>query len=412
MKRVHRDDVDEKLKNMPKPSVNVSKKKKIHNSLMNMDIQRSVKKPSFFRGNDLKSLGGFVAIGALVLFVFVATLIVDNYRKGDEILGDIENEMDNEIEVHQEEAKRTVYDEVFGLYIYEYLFKGESNHWEGEFYYFGEGVSGDVSYKVGNQTIEAQGLHSYELKLTYKGESVDIQNVEELEITTSVKGDSKKWEQSTNNLQSDKEYWISGIGFDGRRGSIKENDEYIEITVKWGNQEETITLYSSHLDEWEDRGPAVAHLQEIVSMYIDDSIDFMDLAYRTYHLHSENNTPYLVIASSEELEQSFKDTVLKLVDNKFDVEFRKVEFSRQQLFHTDVGLNKRLIEEKEYQSENFEIYFVREFTFENRVGIGIAPYTDQHAQELYDYLDTDDILVLDATEEQYEDLLRDYNINN
>ncbi|WML44309.1 membrane lipoprotein lipid attachment site-containing protein [Neobacillus sp. PS3-40] len=117
---------------------------------------------------------------------------------------------------------------------YGYIFKGESEHWNGEYSFRGTELWGE---KDGRTTYSNE--NSYELVLKYKGTLKDFSSVKNLEYSyqTSTGGGSGNMEF----VKPPKEAIIKSEG-SSQGGARVSEDEVIKVRVKWNKHEETFTL--------------------------------------------------------------------------------------------------------------------------------------------------------------------------
>lgn len=101
----------------------------------------------------------------------------------------------------------------------EYVFEGESEHWE--------------SYL---KVSEAAGAKTEEFVVKYKGEVEELSNIEEIQYSYDASRTSEKTTRTFGN-EPPKQKVFSSSG-----SSLIGEGETIKVTVKWGDNEETMEL--------------------------------------------------------------------------------------------------------------------------------------------------------------------------
>ncbi|MBU9723864.1 MULTISPECIES: hypothetical protein [Bacillaceae] len=384
MKHEKHDFLDEQLKSMPKPPLSDDKKHMLHDIVMKQEIPEKETGNNFFKTNIIQGLGGFVAIAALLLFVYGATTLLETPgQQGG---------------ANQEES--WLPDDVDGeTTIKEYLFVGESENWVGEFYYYGE----EVWWENGGVT-KRDGNNSEEVVVTYRGELEELASLQEFVITYSL-GSNRGSNSSSMRTTFDhpphkKEFSTSGSGGDGR---LSEEDS-IHVSVIWDDQEETMELkISDELKSWDGAtGPTIHHvkwraenyLSHVMGPEVDIYLEWELVIGDTWDVDEELERN-LIVLTTEPVAGDYQEEVRDIVGRDSHVEFIIMEYTTDQLFEKHRYIYDSIFGSGEFQTENFEIKDVWVNILQNRVEIGIDPLNEENTQEIYEYFGEDMINVVE-----------------
>ncbi|QUW23842.1 hypothetical protein JSQ81_01570 [Sporosarcina sp. Marseille-Q4063] len=118
----------------------------------------------------------------------------------------------------------------------DYIFKGESSHWIGEYVF-----KGTEKWKEKNKRTTLSSESRYTLAIKYKGDLSELASVKNLSYfyQTSLgsgSGETLEFDESPNQIL----FTISGGGT-----TTMNKDEVIEVTVKWDSFEESFELRST-----------------------------------------------------------------------------------------------------------------------------------------------------------------------
>ncbi|WP_240508100.1 membrane lipoprotein lipid attachment site-containing protein [Virgibacillus indicus] len=119
---------------------------------------------------------------------------------------------------------------------YDYIFTGESEHWEAEYSFSGTEIWGEED---GTTTYSNENRD--EFVLTYKGTLKELSSLESLEYSydTSAGGGSGTREFD----EPPKEVTFKSGGSTGNGAKVND-DEVIQVKVKWNDYEESFELHN------------------------------------------------------------------------------------------------------------------------------------------------------------------------
>lgn len=116
----------------------------------------------------------------------------------------------------------------------DYKFRGESDHWEAEYSYKGTETWGEDG---GIKTYTNED--SYEFVLKYKGTLEELSSMRKLEYSYSTLHSNGKTIQEFSEPTTTITFTSSGEAINGAKVN---EDEVIQVNVKWNNFEESILL--------------------------------------------------------------------------------------------------------------------------------------------------------------------------
>ncbi|MBU9712492.1 hypothetical protein [Evansella tamaricis] len=376
-KHDHLDELDKELKSMPKPPLEEHKKYKVHETIMSATSSANKEERSFSQ-KYIHGLGGFAAVAALLLFVYGATMFLgESDHRGDEGTG---------LPIEEEAT------------VYEFLFEGESEHWYGEYYYYGE----ETVWRNEAGVPQHLGNHSYQIVVTYKGELVDLESIDFIEINWSQDASGGSMTRSISDGELRKKEFASSGGGSGGRNNINK-DQVIEVTVKWAGLEESFELVvsnSDQLDQWENRGPAMFQLTMMVQNYLLRKLGpETDIYSNTdYDWDEELGRWVMVVAMTEAIHEDWKEDILEIVDGKVPVEFIISRYTNEELSKKQEELAEQMMDENMFESYGFEVQDIFINQRENKVQLGIKPYTEENAQIVHHYFGEEMIHITEAME--------------
>lgn len=115
-----------------------------------------------------------------------------------------------------------------------YLFRGESDHWQGEYK-----LQGTDKWKELDKRTMLSSASNYELKLIYKGDLSGLSSVEEISIAYQAPHGGGSQTMEFDEPLTMKVFEMNGTS--GNSATIN-FDESVEIIVKWDTFEESFEL--------------------------------------------------------------------------------------------------------------------------------------------------------------------------
>lgn len=118
----------------------------------------------------------------------------------------------------------------------DYKFKGESEHWEAEYVYRGTEV-----WKKDNGERTYSNEDSYQFLLKYKGSLEELSSIRKLEYAHKTNSSGGETTKEFDGPPEELLFTASGASEGGTK--INE-DEVIQVNVKWGDLEESFELHN------------------------------------------------------------------------------------------------------------------------------------------------------------------------
>ncbi|MCD8511249.1 MAG: hypothetical protein LRY73_16195 [Bacillus sp. (in: Bacteria)] len=361
----NKDYLDRKLNSMPKPDLSNSKKQTIHEALM------KVEKPEEGKGlftRVFAGAGGLVVIASLVAFVFMATLLTGD----EERMGPEETEK-------PEPGDREVL---------EYYLIGESDNWSGEFYFYGEKF-----YWDDDGDVTSSAYYSDEIRLTYKGELVELATIEELEVSyQKPRGSNGSMRRTYEDYPPDSnEFTITG----GGSGMNLIEDDTVHVTVKWGDMEESFEINKvTDVEEWEKRGFSLSILGDVIKNYITKEVGEARVAHAGMGVNEQEDW-ILEVMVTEMLDEELEKKVREMAGD-LPVVFKIAEYTEEELWEKYHEIETIVYAEEGFSFEGFDFVDVGINPTANRVEIWIHPFTEENIQHVYDLFGEEMLEVVDS----------------
>lgn len=116
----------------------------------------------------------------------------------------------------------------------EYLYEGESEHWEAVFLY-----KGQQKKKKEDNVTRFETKDDKNLELRYKGKLEDLSSVRNLKYSYETSSSSAEHIEELDEPLKSPTLHLTGMS---KGGQLIEKDEVIKVKVKWDDEEETLLL--------------------------------------------------------------------------------------------------------------------------------------------------------------------------
>ena len=117
---------------------------------------------------------------------------------------------------------------------HDYLFTGESEHWQGEYVHKGTDI-----WREKNKQITLSSESNYTMRLIYKGALSELASVKKMSYTYKAPHGNGSHTMEFDEPPTNKIYTDSGAS---TSSATINTDEVVEITVKWDTFEESFKL--------------------------------------------------------------------------------------------------------------------------------------------------------------------------
>lgn len=352
---------------MPKPDLTDSKKQAIHEALMRVKTEKTEDGKGLFH-RIFAGVGGLAVIASLVAFVFMATLFTgDEERLGPE---ETDRPEPGETQVH------------------EYYLIGESENWSGEYYFYGEQYYWDDNGKLARNSF-----YSDEIKLTYKGELVELSAIEELEISYEMpRGSSGAMHRTYDgNPPDSNEFTITG----GGSGAFMIEGDTVQITVKWGELEESFEIATvGNVEDWGKRGFSLSIVGDVIKYIVSKEAGENVVTHAGLGVNEQEDW-VLDVMVTEMLDEELEDKVRDMA-GELPVVFKKAEYTEEELWEKYREIETIVSAEEGFSFEGFDFVDVGINPTANRVEIWIHPYTEENIKHVYDLFGEKMLQVVDS----------------